>query len=169
MGGYVAFEFWNRHAELLSKLILCDTRAAADTVETAKGRQLAAHQVLAEGNTTLSQSMVPKLLADRTAAAQPDIVQRLRSVINQTAPATVAAALRGMAVRSDFTDRLGEIDLPVLLLCGSDDVITPAKEMKALAEALPSARYVEVEQAGHMAPLEQPATVNEAIAAFLRV
>jgi pimeloyl-ACP methyl ester carboxylesterase len=33
---------------------------------------------------------------------------------------------------------------------------------------LPAARYVEVQQAGHMAPLEQPAIVNEALAAFMR-
>jgi pimeloyl-ACP methyl ester carboxylesterase len=39
--------------------------------------------------------------------------------------------------------------------------------MRQIAERLPSARYVEVADAGHMAPLEQPAPVNAAIREFL--
>jgi pimeloyl-ACP methyl ester carboxylesterase len=40
--------------------------------------------------------------------------------------------------------------------------------MRQIAEQLPQARYVEIADAGHMAPLEQPADVNAAIRQFLR-
>jgi pimeloyl-ACP methyl ester carboxylesterase len=56
----------------------------------------------------------------------------------------------------------------VLLICGTDDILTPPKEMKRLAEGLPSSSYVEIEKAGHMAPLEQPARVNEHIHRFVQ-
>ena len=128
--------------------------------------EIAALQVLSHGTTPLAESMVPKLFADVTLAEASDVVQRTRQVVLDTAPETVAAALRGMAIRKDFTQRLGEIDIPALVICGSDDVITPAKEMKVMAGELPLAEYIEVPGAGHMAPLERPAIVNRAIAEF---
>jgi pimeloyl-ACP methyl ester carboxylesterase len=54
-----------------------------------------------------------------------------------------------------------------LVLCGAHDAISPPAEMRAIAERLPRGRYLEVERAGHMAPLEQPAAVNAAIREFL--
>jgi pimeloyl-ACP methyl ester carboxylesterase len=72
-----------------------------------------------------------------------------------------------MAARSDFTDRLGDIDVPALVLVGSEDAITPATEMRAMAEAMPRARFFEIAGAGHMAPLEDPQACNAHLLAFL--
>jgi 3-oxoadipate enol-lactonase len=167
MGGYIALEFWNRHPDRLEKLVLCDTRANSDTAETAKGRQLAALTVLAEGNASLAETMVPRLFVKATAIEQPETVENVRRVVLSTAPATVAAALRGMAVRTDFSSRLAKLEVPTLVVCGSDDVITPAKEMRRMAASIPNATYVEIPDAGHMAPLERPMLVNRAIESFL--
>ena len=49
MGGYIAFQFWRRHAARLRALILCDTRAAADGPEAAAARHVMAERVLREG------------------------------------------------------------------------------------------------------------------------
>jgi len=49
MGGYVAWQFALRHRQRLTKLILCDTRAAADSPEAAAGRLKTADKVLDEG------------------------------------------------------------------------------------------------------------------------
>ena len=38
MGGYVAFRFFEAHRARLAGLILCDTKAAADTPQAAAGR-----------------------------------------------------------------------------------------------------------------------------------
>jgi pimeloyl-ACP methyl ester carboxylesterase len=60
-----------------------------------------------------------------------------------------------------------QIDLPALLLGGSEDTISTVAEMRGIARCLPRARFVEVAGAGHMSPLEQPRLVNEAIREFL--
>ena len=88
-------------------------------------------------------------------------------MLSQSDPQGLAAALRGMACRSDMTSRLGEIDVPALVLCGTSDVISPVSEMQSIAAAMPDCRFVEIAEAGHMAPMENPAAVNRALCAFL--
>ena len=76
--------------------------------------------------------------------------------------------MRGMADRDDATHWLASIHVPTLVIVGEHDAITPAAEMRRIAEAIPAARYVEVADAGHMAPLENPDAVNAAIREFLQ-
>lgn len=168
MGGYVAWQFWARHPERLSRLVLCDTRAAADSPETARGRLQMAERALREGTSFLVETMSERLFAPTTVQEQPHVVAATREVMSRTPPATVAAALRGMAQRPAMVSRLGEIRVPALVVCGEADVISPASEMRELAQAMPHARFVAIPRAGHMAPLEQPAAVNAAIGEFLR-
>ena len=167
MGGYVAWQFWMRHAKRLAALILCDTRAAADTPEAAQGRLKMADKVLAQGPQELVDTMVPKLFAEETIRTQPAIVEATKNVILATPPAGIAAALRGMAQRMDFTGELAKINFPTLAICGEQDVISKSAEMRELIKSMPQAQFVEVPHAGHMSPLEQPKLVNSAIEQFL--
>src|SRR5581483_5750208 len=118
MGGYVAWQFALHHRKRLAKLILCDTRAAADSAEAAAGRLKTAEKVLAEGAGVAAEALLPKLFAPATYQEQPQIVEATRQVILKTKPEGIAAALRGMAERPDVTPHLGEIDVPTLLICG---------------------------------------------------
>jgi len=167
MGGYVAWQFALRHRARLAKLILCDTRAVADTPEAAAGRRKTAESVLAEGAKVVAEAMLPKLFAPATSHEQPQVVEATRQVILRTDPRGIAAALLGMAERPDVSSRLREIDVPALVLCGQHDGIAPPAEMRQIAGTLPHAQYVEIPAAGHMAPLEQPAAVNVALRKFL--
>jgi len=168
MGGYIAFAFWHRHRERLRALVLADTRAAGDTPQAAQDRRELADRVAREGPKPLVEQMLPKLLGPTTFANHPDLVATVREMMLTTSAEGAAAAARGLARRTDWTGRLGEIELPVLVIVGEADVISPPPEMRALAEAMPQARYVEVPTAGHMAPLENPAAFNEALTKFLK-
>lgn len=167
MGGYIAWQFAARHADKLAHLILCDTKAAADTKEGAEGRQKLAAKVLTEGSQVAAEAMLPKLFSKRSLDSQAEGVEATRQVILHTSPPAIAAALRGMAAREDFTSRLMTMSIPTLVLCGAEDVITPASEMRTMAASIPNAEYVEIPAAGHMAPLEAPAAVNQAVRKFL--
>jgi len=167
MGGYVAWQFALRHRRRLASLILCDTRAIADSPEVAAGRLKTAERVLSEGANVAADSLLPKLFAPATYDEQPQIVEETRQVILRTKPAGIAAALRGMAQRPDVTSALPQIDVPALVICGQHDGIAPPAEMRQIAQRLPKARFVEIEAAGHMSPLERPEPVNAAIREFL--
>ncbi|HXT58560.1 MAG TPA: alpha/beta fold hydrolase [Pirellulales bacterium] len=167
MGGYIAFPFARKHTARLRSLVLCDTRAAADSPEAAANRWKVAEQVLAEGAEVVAQAMLPKLFGKRTVAEQPETVAAMRRVMAATKPAAIAAAQRGMAARSDSTALLPEIRVPTLVVVGAEDAIAPVEEMRSMAAAIPGAEFVVVPGAGHMAPLENPAAFNAALREFL--
>jgi len=167
MGGYIAWQFWRRHAERLSHLILCDTRALADTPGAAATRLETAERVLREGPNCLIDIMIPKLFWERTRSQNPLVVESMVRVIESAQPAGVAAALRGMAERRDVTAWLPDIDIPTLAVCGEHDAISTAAEMQKFAAAIPGAEFAVIPDCGHMAPLEQPRRVNEMMRDFL--
>lgn len=167
MGGYIGWQFCRRHRARLRGLILCDTRAVADSPAAADARLTNADRVLAEGMGFLADGMLDKLFAAQTRQRRPELVEATRRVMLAAEPRGVAAALRGMALRPDASAWLPQIDLPTLVVCGREDAISTVDEMRGIAHSLPQARFVEVAAAGHMSPLEQPGSVNQAIREFL--
>ena len=167
MGGYIAWQFWRRYGKRLAGLVLCDTRAAADRSEVAKGRHYLAERVLREGAAGATREMVEKLFGAVSLDSRRSIVDETLQVMATTSPATIAAALRGMAGRVDATSWLAEIDCPALLICGEADGITPPEEMEQVADAMPNATFHLVPAVGHLAPLENPTSVNSAVRSFL--
>jgi len=69
--------------------------------------------------------------------------------------------------RFDIMDRVHEIRLPTLALCGSEDIMTPPKYTKYLAGKIEGASEVIIEGGTHMVFAEQPGAVNRAIEDFL--
>ncbi|HSN73813.1 MAG TPA: alpha/beta hydrolase [Anaerolineae bacterium] len=63
---------------------------------------------------------------------------------------------------------VARIETPALVVCGSNDVMTPPKFSESLAQSLPHARLALIPNAGHMVALEAPEDVTEAVADFLR-
>ena len=168
MGGYVAWQFWKKYRRRIKALVLCDTRAAADTDEARAGRIDMAEHVAEWGSAKVAEKMLPKLLAAETIDHRPDVVAPVRRVISGTDPRAISAAQRGMAARPDVTGWLSQIDVPSLFIVGEHDAISRADEMRSMAEAVPGGELVIVPQAGHMAPVENPEAVTAAIAEFLR-
>src|SRR5690606_701252 len=66
MGGYVAFALWRRHADRIRALVLCATRASADTEEVRRGRFALAGRVQESGSRVAADEQIPRLLSDRT-------------------------------------------------------------------------------------------------------
>ena len=167
MGGYIALQFWRKYADRLRGLILCDTRAAADSPEGVAARHVMADRVLAEGPGPLVETMLPRLLAEATQRERPEVVERVRRLMMSISPETIAAAARGMAERPEMTASLAEIRCPTLVVVGQEDASSTPAEMRGIAAAIPGAAFVEIPAAGHLSPIENPAAVNAAILEFL--
>ena len=62
---------------------------------------------------------------------------------------------------------LGGLEMPILVVAGEDDRITPPKLAGELAALLPNAKYFGMTDATHIAPVEFPTEINPKITAFL--
>jgi len=167
MGGYVAFELLRQVPQRVRAAILCNTKAAADTPEAKSGRDVMAAKAQNAGAGAIAEELVPKLLARVTRERQPDVVREVTGMITRQPVGGIVGALRALRERPDSTPLLGRIQIPVLVVAGEDDQITPAAGMRSMADAVPGARFVLIPEAGHLTPLEQPEAVTEAIREFL--
>lgn len=164
MGGYVAFELCRRYPERVGALVLVDTRADADSEEGARGRLETADRVLREGSAFLAAGLAEKLFSP---AAPAELRERWRAIMAATPPEGVAAALRAMAGRPDSFATLRALSVPVLVVVGEDDAITPPADARRMHEAAPGSRLEVVPRAGHMTPVERPERFAEVLRDFL--
>ncbi len=168
MGGYVALSLAARDLKRLRGLMLLNTRAGADSAETARIREELAQEIDRTGDVgPIIETMLPRLFSASTLKNQPGLVEQIRGVMSRTSAKGVAGTLRGLAVRPDRTADLHRIDIPALVISSQDDALIPLSESKAMAEALPAAELVVIPEAGHLSPIENPTATNAAILRFL--
>jgi pimeloyl-ACP methyl ester carboxylesterase len=67
----------------------------------------------------------------------------------------------------DVTTRLDAIRAPVLVLCGTDDQLTPRRYSESLAGLIPGAALQTIDGAGHLVMLEQPRRVAALLSVFM--
>ncbi len=68
----------------------------------------------------------------------------------------------------DIMDSVSSLQVPALIVCGTDDSLTPPKYSHYLNHAIQDSRLVLIEDAGHMVMMEKPEQVNRAIEEFIR-
>ncbi len=168
MGGYIAFEMLRRAREKVRALILMDTRAEADSAEIRRGRDLSATQAREGGAAAIAAALLPRMLAAGVAAAQPELVERVRLMMAATPLAGLLGALAVMRDRPDSGTLLRSLSgLPTLVLVGDEDQLTPPPVVEAVAKAVPGAGFERIPGAGHLAMMERPEAVTPLLAAFL--
>jgi YbgC/YbaW family acyl-CoA thioester hydrolase len=169
MGGYIAFEFLRRWRRRVRGVVFMDTRAEADTPEGKRARDAAAATAREGGAAAIAEQMVPKLLGPTTRGRAPEIVAQVRAMIEAAPVPGIVGALSALRDRPDSTGDLPSLEgLPVLVVVGEEDEITPPSRARAMAEAIPGARLVVLSGAGHVPPLERPAATTQALLEFLR-
>jgi pimeloyl-ACP methyl ester carboxylesterase len=168
MGGYVAMELLRRVPQRITALALLDTKATADGEAARQVREVTATRILAAGSLApLADGMLEGLLGATTRAAAPQVVAQVRAWIDAADPASCAWAQRAMAGRPDSLPDLAAFPGPALVLAGEEDVLAPAAEQAAMAAALTQAATVMVPGAGHLAAVEAPQAVTDALLALL--
>ncbi|MGZ4822880.1 MAG: alpha/beta fold hydrolase [Terriglobales bacterium] len=167
IGGYILFEFWRRMRERVSALILCNTKAGADSEEARANRLRSAEDVEKRGVEPFIESMIPKLLGESTRSNRPDLVDAARAMMVKMTPAGIAATQRGMAARPDSTPTLATMNVPVLIVTGDEDVLTGVAEAELLQRHIPGSTLKVVGRAGHYTVFEQHEQAARLVRQFL--
>ncbi len=162
MGGAVAQALAARHPDMVKGLVLVSTCAKLPERENLPGKLL----WLLPGpiRKVIFFSMAKKILFGAGASRQARSLgmEEIRTCRPETILKDVAAA-RTM----DLEAAAGGIRVPTLILCGSQDKLTPPELSQRLKELIAGSRLQIVEGAGHMLPLEAAERVNQEILDFV--
>jgi 3-oxoadipate enol-lactonase len=165
MGGYLAFELWRRAPERIAALVLVDTRATPDSSEQRVARDDSIRVLGEAGHEAFWDELAPKIFAE---GVDPGVVERARTIAFEQPLTGLVATQETIRDRVDSRPTLATIDMPVLVLVGEEDKLTPPEDSEAMVAALPDARFSRIPDAGHLAPLEQPGAVAAAVREFLQ-
>ena len=157
MGGAVALHVALEHPELVKGLILVATAAYLDMLALTPDILLWAAATMPH---KFKGMFFSSLVTKEALAMARDDVRRcsLETILGDF------AACRNF----DFRGQLKGLKLPTLILCGSEDRITPIRHSKRLHQEISGSTLRVVEKGGHMLPLEAPGPVNAAIRDFIR-
>ncbi len=167
MGGYISLRAIERMQEKFSALILCDTKSAADDNEGKLKRAGAIKQINSGGFDSFVESFVLNCFGEKFVKENNLEFRKVVDRSKTNNPIGVKGCLLAMVSRTDTTESLSKIKIPTLVICGSEDKLTPPDVMKSMADKIPNANFVLVESSGHMTPIENPQEVNKAIKDFL--
>lgn len=171
LGGYLSMNLARRHPDVVEALILCDTKATADSPEAQAGRARLARLCEDDpGNVgrVLEQAILPGLLGETTRQRRPGVVEEVRGYLNCVDAQTVAWYQRAMAGRPDSRESLAAFPGASLIIWGEEDTLSPRAEQDLMRQALGGSDLIAVEGAGHLSALESPEAVSAAMVAFLR-
>lgn len=171
MGARVALEVLRQAPQRVSRVALLDTgylarAAGAPGEDEARKRQGLLDVARAQGVRAMAtvwvQGMVhPQRLSDAA------LVERIVAMFERRSADAFERQIRALLQRPDASDVLRAIRVPALVLCGRQDSWAPVAQHEAMQRLIPGAVLAVVEDAGHMAPMEQPERVAQPLLRWL--
>jgi len=164
MGGYILLALLRAHPESVRAAMLFDTRPDPDTPEARATRLKTIAEVPTQGTAALVETMLSRVVGKR---ADNQVRAQVRAIMARQSVEGIVGAQWAMAHRQDQTHLLATLQMPVLLVVGADDVITPPSVALNMHNHMRHAMLVQIAGAGHLANFEAPEPVNEALQTFL--
>ena len=165
MGGLIGQWLGINAGTRLKRLVVCNTAARIGTPETWNPR---IEMVLREGAAAmqgLRDASIERWFTPAFASMRPELVTPITDMLAATSPKGYAANC-GAVRDADFRDRLGEIKVPLLVVSGSADAVTPPSGGLFIQERVAGAEYVEF-QAAHLSNVEVGEPFSRRVADFL--
>ena len=166
LGGYVALQMLAHPKQPLHSIkaaLLVSTSAQAETPEAAVARAKTLRAMERDFAATARG-----IAQWTTHEAEAALVTRIHAMMLRVGVSAAKRQIEAVMSRADHRDRLAKLTVPVTVLCGQQDRVTPPALSHALTDLIPGARYKPVDNAGHMLPMEQPMAVAQAIARSLQ-
>ncbi|SRR6266496_4673513 len=152
LGGGIALVMGLAYGPELSGLILIGTgarlRVHPDLLETARTTpQKAGRQLKEWGMASTTAATLPATLLNEQVTPGPNILYRDFAACDNF----------------DYMDRVQEIQLPVLIICGTEDRLTPVKYSQYLHDKIVGSTLRIIPDSGHFVMREQTEAANQAI------
>jgi 3-oxoadipate enol-lactonase len=159
LGGVVAIAVHALAPQRCASLILADTFAVHPDGQAIFDRSVAG----SEDMRAFASARAGVLLAD---PADPMLKERIVATMAAIDPPAYRAAAAAVWL-ADQRDRVRQIDVPTLILCGEHDRPTPPALSRELHRLIPHAQFELIAGAGHLTNIEQPQAFNRLLDSFL--
>jgi pimeloyl-ACP methyl ester carboxylesterase len=171
MGGRVAFEVLRQAPQRVAGLALLDTAcrplaAGAAGEQERHGRLALLALARRDGMRAMAREWLRGMVHPLRLGDAP-LVEAILAMFERKTPDVFAAQIHALLGRPDAGELLGGIACPTLVLCGAQDAWALPQGHRDMAAAIPGSTLTEVPGCGHMAPMERPAEVSAALAAWL--
>jgi pimeloyl-ACP methyl ester carboxylesterase len=173
MGGRVAFQVVRLAPQRVKRLALFNTGADAKPAGEAGVQEEIKRRALldlarTQGMRALAMQWLPPMLMAGRMADKP-LVDSIVAMLERKNADIYEMQMLALLGRPDARPVLPTIACPTLLLTGREDTWSPPARHAEMAAAILNSRLVIVPNSGHMAPMEQPAAVAEAMREWLQI
>jgi 3-oxoadipate enol-lactonase len=169
-GGMIGGTFAARYPERIGRAVLMNCAA------TAAGRREKIRYALMLRSAQLSRGIRPPVtgltlkafFGPTTFNTRQEVVKNARSHLKEVNIASSGWAIKSvLPARPDQHTLFAQIKTPVLVVAGSEDATFPVSDVRRMADAIPTASFVELDRVAHTAAMEDPGRVNSLIEQFL--
>jgi 3-oxoadipate enol-lactonase len=165
LGGMVGMWLAAYAPDRIDRLLLCCTSVEPGTPQAWHDR---AATVRADGMGPLADAVLGRWFTPGFREREPGTAAQMRAMFEATPPEGYAGCCEAIATM-DLEPALPRIAAPTLVVAGAQDPATPPPHAERIAAGIPGARVEVVDDAAHLAPVEQPAALNALIRAHLSV
>ena len=162
MGGYVALEMARLAPERITGMALLSTNVGVDNDERAFKRRQAIKLASHKGFKGITKSFLSEFIS-KTARVDSMLVDNILAMADDVGRIGFVRQQTAILGRRDQRDTLSGFNAPVLVLCGTSDVITPPKFSAEMADLAPDATLTLLDGVGHLSSLEAPRAVTKAL------
>lgn len=160
IGGMTGMWLAAHAPERIDRLVLCCTAARLGPPE--RWAQRAATVLETGGTAAIAGPVVERWLTPPFARRHPEVVARLRAMLESSPPEGYAACC-GAIERMDLRGDLAAIAAPTLVIAGRDDTASPLEHAQTIAAGIAGARLAVIDEAAHLANVERPEVVTREI------
>lgn len=168
MGGYISLKAMENHPYRFDKLILCDTSCKADSPEAKEKRIKAIDGILENGVEQFAADSLKNFFAQESFITKKEVIEEVREIMVSTSEKSIIKTLIALSKRKETCSTLWKIKVPVLILVGEEDTITPPEAAQFMNEEINGSEMSVIEKAGHLSNLENPEQFNEQLIKFLK-
>ena len=164
IGGLIAQGLASKHPQLLRAMVV--SNSAARIGDEAMWRERIA-LLRSDGIEAIADNIMQRWFARNFREQHAPEVAAWRNMLTRTPAAGYIGCCAAIAA-SDFTAQSAALDLPTLLIAGSEDGSVPPEVVQATAALIPGARYELIDNAGHLPCVEQGDEYARILNAFIR-
>ncbi len=167
MGGYISLNAIVNYPERFNALILCDTNCAADKPEAKEKRMKAIENIKEKGLEQYAEESLKKLFAPISFSKHLEEIAIVRKMIMNTSRQSLYRTLHALADRTETCTRVQELKVPVLIIVGKEDELTPPDVALMMHEKIKGSIIHIIDHAGHLSNMENPGEFNNQLSGFL--